>query len=287
MEMLISRLNKRITVCSVTDLPIDDESERIVFGIKIVSDEAKVAEDIYRLVRSDAEIVTHAGARIMVVDTASDDDAAIGDIEFDDEFGDDPLAEAEPEEEEDELKPAKPLFEKRIFVVRNGYLLIGNNLEQMKEVVDEMPSASGNELTEAEDYVRVNQALTRLAGDQAPSFRQFGRMDKTVRTNYEMLRTNRMAQSKTLLAQLLNRAYTTDDTPEDFERKQQVDGSKMPEDFDGQVAKYFGPTGLVIHSMDDGWLVTGVILEKSEDEVSTNVKTGGTDDEEVLVSDDK
>lgn len=279
---LISRLNNRISVCSVTQVPIDDESERIVFGIRIHRDEEFVEDAIFRLVRNDAAIEDFEGTRIMIVDTAEVSEPEF-DIEgdFDDEFGGDPLSDDEPaEEDEDELKPAKPLFEKRVFVVKNGYLLIGNNVEQIKSIITNMPETPGVDLAQAGDYMRVSKALEALAGSTAPSFRHFSRMDKTVRTNYEMMRQGRMGQSKTVLAQLINRAYTTDETPEDFVREQELDGSSMPEDFEGQVAKYFGPTGLVVHSLDEGWLITGVILPKMSEEMKT-----ASDPEEDLASD--
>ncbi len=271
---LISKLNRRISVCSITELPIDDASERIVFGIKIHADEDYVADCIFRLFRNDAVSEDFMGSKILVVDTASEVELGAIEIEddFNDEFGGNALEDtSEDEDEEDEPKPAKPLFEKRVFVVHNGYLLIGNNEEQIKSILKQMPDSPGDQLAKAADYTRVNEALASLAGDQPPSFRHFGRMDKTVRTNYEMMRTGKMAQSKTLLAQLLNRAYTTDETPEDFVREQEVDGTKMPEDFEGEVAQYFGPTGMVVHTTDQGWVITGVILKKDGEQLSTDV----------------
>jgi hypothetical protein len=273
---MVGKLQNRITVCSVTETPIDDESERIVFGIEIrdAADEEFVSDAIFRLVRNDAEVVEFEDVRILVVDTA---EAATPDFDFeedfDDEFGGDPLAEEEDVEQDQELKPAKPLFEKRVFAVKSGFLLIGNNLDQVKTAIQQMPEAPGEELAAATDYVRISEALASLSGEGAPSFRHFGRLDKALQTNYEMMRSGRMPQSKTILAQLLNRAYTAEDAPEDFVREQQVDGSRMPEDYEGQVAPYLGPAGLVVHSLDDGWLVTGVVLRKNADQMNTTTDT--------------
>ena len=262
---LVNKLRDRITICSITQTPIDDESERIVFGIELKSkdDEAFISESISRLVENDAEVVELNGYRVLVLDTAQAAGNLDFDEEFDDEFGDDPLAEDEPETEE-EIKPAKPLFEKQVFVVAGGFLLIGNNVDQLESILVQISEDDGeSRLGEAADYLRVKKALEKLAGKTAPSLRQFGRMDKTLQTNYEMLRTNRMPQSKTLLGQMVNRAYTSEDTAEDFVRVQEVDGSKMPENYEEQVAKYFGPTGQVVHSLEDGWLITGIILKKA------------------------
>ena len=226
-------MRDRITICSITQTPIDDESERIVFGIELKSkdDEAFISESISRLVENDAEVVELNGYRVLVLDTAQAAGNLDFDEEFDDEFGDDPLAEDEPETEE-EIKPAKPLFEKQVFVVAGGFLLIGNNVDQLESILVQISEDDGeSRLGEAADYLRVKKALEKLAGKTAPSLRQFGRMDKTLQTNYEMLRTNRMPQSKTLLGQMVNRAYTSEDTAEDFVRVQEVDGSKMPENY--------------------------------------------------------
>ena len=269
---LVNKLHDRITICSITQTPIDDESERIVFGVQLkdLEDEEFISESIFRLYKNDAEVVDFNGKRILVVDTASAVRNLDYEDDFDDEFGDDdfggdPLADEEVETEED-IAPAKPLFEKQVFVVGGGFLLVGNNLDQIKTILELLPEKQGEGLAKAADYLRVKAALEALAGDEPPSLRQFGRMDRTLQTNYEMLRTNRMPQSKTLLGQLVNRAYSNDDTPEGFVRPQELDGSKMPEDYEGQVAKYFGPAGQVVHSLEDGWLVTGLILKKSNAE---------------------
>ena len=61
---------------SVTHRPIDEESERIVFGVRIVEGyEEEVAEAIFNLVHNDAdEIIDYNGARILVVDTSEEDE---------------------------------------------------------------------------------------------------------------------------------------------------------------------------------------------------------------------
>ena len=43
-------------------------------------------------------------------------------------------------------------------------------------------------------------------------------------------------------------------------RKQEIDGSKLPEF--KQVQKYLGPAGSYVHSEDDGWFIVGVLLKK-------------------------
>jgi hypothetical protein len=276
LRTVVSLLENRVTVSSVTQLPIDENSEQILFGIKINDDEAFVADSVFRMVKNDAEVIDYHGNRILVVDTAEefedlnlDIDSNLLDAEFDSEFGD--LGGGQSEVDEEEIKKPKPLFEKRVFAVTHGVLLISNNLDQMKSVIDQFAKSSGELLADADDYRRVTEALTELAGETPPSFRHFGRMDQAIRANYEMMRTGKMAQSKTMLAQILNRAYTDEKATTDVDRVQKIDGSKMPEDFEGKVAPYFGPTGLVIQTVDDGWLITGCVLKKEMVETAKSI----------------
>jgi len=47
---------------------------------------------------------------------------------------------------------------------------------------------------------------------------------------------------------------------EGVRRKQRVDGGSLP-NFE-MVRRYFGPAGRVLRSDRDGWLLTGVVLDK-------------------------
>ncbi len=269
---LTKMLENRVTVATATELPVDETSERILIGIRILDNEEQITDDVRRIVQAgekNFQIIEHGESEILVVDTTIADEDP--DLEFLNELdeldiGDDPLDEngGEDMDEDEEIVEPKPLFEKRVFVVTNGFFLLGNDVEYVKKVVDRMAHNPGKALAESGDYSRVNQALDELVKSSAPSLRHFGRIDQSIRANYEMMRQGKMPQSKTILAQMLNRAFTADDAPEDFVRTQQIDGSKMPADFEGHVAKYFGPAGTLVQTLDEGWLITGCILEKQE-----------------------
>ena len=261
-------LEDRLTVISVTAEPISEDSERIVFGIRILHDVQFVTDSVHRIVKNKAVVVPHMGVDIMVIDTSEE----IGGGGF--EIEGDPLdldSEFSMEDDDDGFRKAKPFFEKRVVAVKDGILLIGNNVDQMKSLVSAMGDEPGLLLEAADDYQRIEAALVELAGDEAPSFRHFGRMDLSIRPNYEMMRAGRMGQSKTLLGQLINRAYEDENTDPDAIRAQEIDGTNMPEDFDGKVAKYFGPTGLVVHTNNNGWLVTGCVLTREQSTSATTV----------------
>ena len=95
---LVSNLNNRVTVCTVTELPINESSERILIGIKIRHNEAMVADSVKRMVqpRKGAEMSVYNGREIMLVDTTKADEDLLDDLEGLgelDDFGADPLSE--------------------------------------------------------------------------------------------------------------------------------------------------------------------------------------------------
>jgi hypothetical protein len=266
-------LENRITAIGVTELPINEDSERLIFGVKVrnAEDESYVAESLYRFVKESAQVIEHEGTRILLVDDSLIDDSQALDFDeddFGDEFGE---QEGDAAEEDDEFVKPKPLFLKKAWAVRDGYLLMSNNLEEMKSLITNLASKPGEKLSGAEDYRRINEALVDLTGEGLPSLRHFGRIDQAIRTNYEMLRTGKMGQARTVLAQLLNRAFEEEDAPPDAVRQQKFDGSKLPEDFEGKVAKYFGPTGMFLHSSELGWTITGCVLAKEEESTRSDV----------------
>ena len=61
-----------------------------------------------------------------------------------------------------------------------------------------------------------------------------------------------------MLARLLNAMMGPKE--EGAVRKQEIDGSKLPE-FD-EVKKYLGPGGLFAQSEEDGWWLVGCLLKK-------------------------
>ena len=76
------------------------------------------------------------------------------------------------------------------------------------------------------------------------------------------MRMGKMAASDTIFSRLINQAFENNDP--DRVRAQQIDGSKLPADFDKQIGPYLGPSGWVMESVDDGWLFTGIILDRQQ-----------------------
>jgi hypothetical protein len=115
-------------------------------------------------------------------------------------------------------------------------------------------------LASSEDYKQVVGVLNQHAASER-SILEFGRSDEELRPIFELVRQNKMPESKSILGKLLNRILTTDKEQRDgILRKQQIDGSSLPS-FEA-VRRYLGPHGGVVRSENDGWIMTGVVLNK-------------------------
>jgi hypothetical protein len=142
--------------------------------------------------------------------------------------------------------------------VTDGHLFIASHLDFLQQILS--TKENGEKLAEAADFKEVDKAISGLI--QGPvAVRCFRRSDEAYRPSYELLRQGKMPEAETLLGRLLNRLLTP---PEDDEqgvlRKQKIDGRQLPP-FE-MVRRYFGPAGVAVRSLDDGWFVVGASLTK-------------------------
>ena len=258
---LVSKIDNRFSFMSATEQPIGVESERVIFGVRVKADLGGVFQMVERMIGDDGVVEQIGGRDVIVVDTT--------DTDIDPEYlqVEDPVFGDEPEEEEEE-EPEFNLFAKRYFVAvphkdgkPGGYILLCNNIDYLTKVLDQTKVAQESQLTKAEDYIRVNKFLDALVIKEKVGVRQFGRVDKILETNYEMLRQGKMAQSQTVLARLLNEMFKEGEGDE--EREQKIDGKNMPENYADAIAPYLGPSGWATETYSDGWRISGVVLKKN------------------------
>lgn len=257
-EKLIGLLNNRITVVTTVDRPINESSERVVIGIPITGEPKFIFESLRRA--TDGQVIKLGGIDVIEVDSAAQVD------EFEDETfllpGELPMEEEEPEQ------PEFQLFAKRYFAVHKGNLLVANN----KDYIRQLLFKKNESLAEAKDYIQIKESIGELTDSSKICWRQFGRIDRALETNYEMLRRGEMAESQTMLARVINQIFAKQAAnraaaegkalDENMVRKQKLDGSKLPADYQKNIAPYFGPMGWVVEKGDDGWRITGCIVKK-------------------------
>ena len=262
---LVTKVDNRFSMMSASQPPISEDCERIIVGIRVKEELESVFGMVERMIGPDGEIQMIGGRKVIVVDTPDSEDETEGPL-F--QIPDDPVFGGGEEQEQDqEDEPEFNLFAKRYFVAvpapngaPGGYILLCNNAEYLTEVLDDTAKLVESELNQAPDYKRVQKALSTMVDPQRIGVQQFGRIDKILQTNYEMLRQGKMAQSQTVLARVLNEMFKEGD---DEVREQKIDGNKMPQNYAKDVAPYLGPSGWAMESYTDGWRISGLILKKN------------------------
>ncbi len=257
---VISKFDNELSIISDSELPIREDSERIAIAIRLNGDADYVFDNIRKCWPQQHREFELCGYKAVEID----DSIGVEELELElegDPFRDPGLM---GEEEAEVEEPTFSLFARRYCVVTEQYLLIGNNQQYLEKLLTGLPD---KKLTDATDYQRVADALDEMTDNTRVSFRQFSRLDRVIRPNYEMMREGKMAASDTILARLLNQAFVAKNRNSDKPREQKIDGSKLPADFDGQVAPYFGPAGWVMETTKDGWLFTGCLLERKDEEI--------------------
>jgi hypothetical protein len=157
--------------------------------------------------------------------------------------------------EEGELEPVLP---NSAVTVALGHMMMASNIDYLMEILAGF--GQRERLASSGDYQQVLATLNQLAPEPR-CLLIFGRMDEEVRPTYELIRQGKMPEAETMLGKILNNLLTTEvERIEGIPRKQRVDGSKLP-NFE-TVRRYFGPAGRVVRSENDGWFMTGAVLNK-------------------------
>jgi hypothetical protein len=247
---LIDHLGERATLFADCRVPITPKSERILVAID-VTDAEKVRTTVDKAMESDPEArrLDHDGHIIwelvneepIEVETVQIDGPGFG-------FGFD-----EPEEEP--IEEEKPFRPNAAVTVVKSHLIVSSHVDYIVDLLERPEDAETLDSDGA--YQMIAVALDELGAGE-DSFRFFTRTDEAYRTTYELLRQGKMPEAESLLGKLLNRLLEPEE--EGVMREQVIDGSQLPE-FQ-VVRRYLGPAGLYVRSEDDGWAITGCLLDK-------------------------
>jgi hypothetical protein len=256
---LVASFDNRVVILSSTSRPITEDSERVAICVPIIEGENGLLEVIERALGGEgsSKSIKVLGKRVLVVDSSEE---LLDEDEL--EIWTDPIDAEDANEVPAPQGNEFQLFEKKFFTVVHQHFIVCNNKEYLEEIIR---GKNSSELAEMDDYEQIRNSLSKLVDEKNISFRHFGRIDRSLETNYEMLRQGKMVGSNTVLARTLNRIFTSGEEikPEGAEpRVQKLDGSKLPEDYLKCVAPYLGPMGWVFETDDEGWRVTGCLLKK-------------------------
>ena len=279
---VVSQINNRFVVVSATQRPIGPKSERVIISVRLKDRPDDVFDNLSR-VNPDARIIKVGKHKFIEIDSTVEEDGGDIIVEGIDDEDDIDLDDIDDEDEEEEEENKRfELFEKRYITVApipgdksSSELLICNDKNYLKQILARRKS----NVETSSDFIRVKNSLAALTDDTKVSWRQFGRLDKGLETNYEMMRRGEMASSQTMLARVINRIFNKQaaenarlqgkEFDKDAVRKQELDGATLPKDFSKSIAPYLGPTGSVLELTDGGWRMTGVILGRGDKAAAT------------------
>jgi hypothetical protein len=252
---IVANLAQNITLVTDYTLPIDTDCERSIIALE-AKNEKELAAAIAKWMEREPDVVRREVGEFIVWERVPPDHD-IQEIEvevpgFESLGSDDDAKAAGDEEDGDRVLPNSAV------TVAHGYLMIVSDIEYLKQILAGF--GQQERLASSLDYQQVVGVLNQLAPAER-SVLTFGRSDEELRPIFEMVRQNKMPESKTILAKILNKILTTEqERSEGVVRKQRIDGSSLPS-FEA-VRRYFGPHGGVLHSEEDGWFLTGTVLNK-------------------------
>ncbi len=201
---LIEHLGQRVSVLTDYQLPITTASERLLFAIE-VKDAKAVAAALEKLFKNDPTFKRRNQDGLDVWEFVEDETPEPTAPEI--SFGDVPaVAPAHPakkkkkggEEEEEERKRLLP---HAAVTVWQGHLMIASHKDFLLKVI--APAAKPELLGDDADYRLVQEDLDKFQ-PKKKCFRFFSRTDEEYRPTYELIRQNKMPESESMFARLLN-----------------------------------------------------------------------------------
>lgn len=245
---LLDQLGTRATLMSDVSLPVDVKSERLMVLVD-VKNAGVVAKTLEKAFKNDPQ----AKRRVFqeqIIWEITQEEGLVEETELMIEGAGFVSTEApEPKVEEDAKLPNMAM------TVYQDHLVVSTHVDFIQDLIKH--GNQGRNLGQTDDFASVQAALQQL-GMANDSFRFFSRTDESYRATYELLKQGKLPEAETVLARLLNALLGPRE--EGAMRKQEIDGSKLPE-FD-LVKKYLGPGGVFAQTEQDGWWIVGCLIEK-------------------------
>jgi hypothetical protein len=242
--------------------PVTPDSRRTLIGIRINDPNGKLANALERAMKNepDASLEDFNDIRIWKVTRTEDSDEALN-VDSDFNFGNKKSSKskaAKPKEDPLLSNWAITIFSKE----KPGgeqYLMFASHADMIKEAITYGKIDQPNSQLDAEpDVARVINALKKLSNDQAGCFWDISRADRAFRMQYELFRQDKLPQSRSMLATILDRILRPKDELKNV--NQQVKGAKLPP-FD-DIKGFFQPGGSRVITEPEGWAYQGFILAK-------------------------
>jgi hypothetical protein len=253
---IVANLGQRVTLMTDYTLPIDEDCERSLIAVE-AKKEKELAAAIEKWMSREPDVVRRELGEYIVWERVPPDHN-VEELQVEvpgfEQLGDD----GEEKGAADQGGNRKRVLPNSAVTVALGHLMIVSDIEYLKQILAGF--GQQERLASSPDYQQVAGVLNEFSPGERSAL-TFGRSDEEFRPIFELVRQNKMPEAKTMLGKLLNEMLTTErEREEGILRKQQIDGSSLPS-FEA-VRRYFGPHGGVLRSEKDGWMLTGVVLNK-------------------------
>jgi hypothetical protein len=253
---IVAHLGQRVALMTDYTLPIDEDCERSLIAVEAKNEKA-LAASIAKWMGREPDVVRRDLGEYVVWERVPPDQK-VEELQVEvpgfESLGDnnDEKDAANKEADRERVLPNSAV------TVALGHLMIVSDIEYLKQILAGF--GQQDRLASSADYQQVVGVLDEF-GPGERSALTFGRSDEELRPIFELVRQNKMPEAKTMFGKLLNEMLTTEQEREEgIVRKQQIDGSSLPS-FEA-VRRYFGPHGGVLRSEKDGWMLTGIVLNK-------------------------
>jgi hypothetical protein len=239
--------------------PITPDSSRSLIAIRL-TDGPKMAEIVDRALRNDpdAEEFNFEGKRIWKVsreeDTTlgSDIDEDMGVFGAGEDFGSD-FGDDEDQFDED-AADEQPWLSNWAITVHDDYLLFASNADVIVQTLQSNRAIS--ELTENAAYRSAHEKIGSLLSDRPNAMWKVSLNDRAFQMQYELFRQGKLPQSRSMVASILDRLIRPKKELEDTQQK--VSGNKLPPF--ASIEKFLLPSGSVVETKDNGWLIQSFVL---------------------------
>jgi len=265
---LIDHLGSRASVLTDYKLPIDPNSERMVFAIETTNEKA-LAAAVQKSLGTDPNVIKRVFGEHIIWEMKSEEetfDAPL--VEHPDLVGTagGATTDSSPRDrlkgrprgkgKEEDTEERRSIPNSAIAVAK-GHLFISTHVDFLQKI---LAGADDREKLAADpDFVRVNAELDKLGATQVCA-RNFCRADEQFHLTYDLFKAGKLPESQTVMAGIIRSATKDDEADEVAPRKPALDGSKLP---DYQVVRrYLGVGGLYATTEDTGWLITGFLFRK-------------------------
>ncbi|MDO4557751.1 MAG: hypothetical protein Q4C47_02165 [Planctomycetia bacterium] len=246
---LIACLGDRVTIASKYRMPVSTTSQRFLVAID-VKDEAALEQGLDKFFRYSPEMQKNRKlGNIMIRERDPSAQMTPDDLErpgFSRPRNGtrNPSRTAESEQRE--------FFPNRAIAVANGKLWIASHLDILQEVLAAEPKNGFGDSVEAKLVDRKFAELDARRRGMRMTFK----LDESIRNDYELMRMRQFEQSQSFAGRIFASILPGLENPDHL----RFDLSSAPEF--GYLRRFLGPGGLEVATVENGWIVRGILLPK-------------------------